>query len=71
MPRNDNYLNVIDALTIEMALAQLDEMPFVPDDVHKNTDNQMEQSGFRPLTEEEKEEFVNSLDAKGKKFYEN
>ena len=47
---------------------QVNNVPVVPDEsVQKRTDDQLGNFGFRSLTEEEKKEFLDSLDAKGKK----
>ena len=65
MSRRDAYLNKIGEIGIERIKQQLDETPLVPQD-EENKDSSDYQ--FRPLTRKEKKEFINSLDAKGRKI---
>ena len=68
MPTND-VLKVIRRLDFEATNERLDETPVVTEDsVQKKTGDQPEDHEFRPLNEEEKKEFMNSLNANGKKI---
>ena len=70
MPTGD-VLKVIRSLDIEETNERLDGTPVVPDDsVQKKTGDQPGDYAFRPLNEEEKKEFMNSLNAKGRKILE-
>jgi hypothetical protein len=52
-------------IAIEEIKQQLDETPLVPND-EENKD--LGDYQFRPLTRKEKKEFIDSLDAKGRKI---
>ena len=65
MSRRDGYLNKVGEIVIEGIKQQLDEIPLVPND-KENKD--LDDYQFRPLTQKEKREFLDSLDAKGRKI---
>ena len=65
MSRRDDYLNKVGEIAIEGIKQQLDETPLVPQD-EENKD--LGDYQFRPLTRKEKKEFIDSLDAKGRKI---
>ncbi len=71
MPTKSDALKVIHSRDSDELKGWADKALVVPDrSVQKNTDAQIRRSGFRPLTENEKNEFVNSLDAEGRKILE-
>ena len=65
MSRRDDYPNKIHEIAIEEIKQQLDETPLVPLD-EENKD--LSGLRFRPLTRKEKKEFIDSLDAKGRRL---
>lgn len=65
MSRRDDYLNKADELAIEGIKQQLDETPLVPQNEENKDPGDYQ---FRPLTRKEKKEFIDSLDAKGRKI---
>ena len=68
MPEDD-YLKVIPQIEINPIKERLDETPGVSaNSVQKKPGDRPRASAFRPLTEDEKHEFENSLDAKGKQI---
>ena len=65
----DDYLKVIAQIEINPIKERLDETPGVSaNSVQKKPGDRPRASAFRPLTEDEKHEFENSLDAKGKQI---
>ena len=65
MSRRDDYLNKIDEIAIEGIKQRLDDTPLVPQDEESKDPGDYQ---FRPLTRKEKKEFIDSLDAKGRKI---
>jgi hypothetical protein len=65
----DDFLKVIGQFDIGESTGQRHEARIAPDDrIQKKTRDERGEFGFRPLTEQEKNEFVNSLDDKAKKI---
>jgi hypothetical protein len=72
MTSENDLQELLDKISAEDVRAQIDIAPVVPETSAKQKNDATADSRnfeFRPLTEEEKEEFVNSLDAKGKQIY--
>ena len=68
MPVKSVFLKVISPRDTDGDNEQRNETPDLPgDSVGKEADIRSDPFVFRPLTEEEKNEFMNSLSAKGKK----
>ena len=65
----DDFLKVISQFDIGGITGQQHEAPIAPgDSIQKKTGVEPGEFGFRPLTEQEKNEFVNSLDDKAEKI---
>jgi hypothetical protein len=65
----DTVLKVLTQLDTDEIMGHRHETPAVPDDsFQKRPADQPGDFGFRPLTEEEKKEFMDSLSAKGRKL---
>ena len=69
MTAQDDFLNFIDKIGIDGIEEQGDNPPLVPETSDKQENGPSPgHFEFRPLIEEEKKEFVNSLDARGKQI---
>ena len=69
MTADDNFLNLIDKISIDGIEEQGDNPPLVPETSDKQENGPSPgHFEFQPLIEEEKKEFVNSLDARGKQI---
>ena len=69
MPVKSGFLKVISQDGSDEVEEHLEESPVASDDsVQKKTVDQQDAFVFRPLTEEEKNEFMNSFSVKGKKL---
>jgi hypothetical protein len=71
MKARDDFQLLLEKINDEDSKGPIDNIPVVLEGVPEqriSSEEKARASGFRPLTEEEKEEFVNSLDANGKKI---
>jgi hypothetical protein len=66
MKTKDDFHSVVDTILTEIEQLN-EEIDLVPKIITKQSSPD-EDFEFRPLTKEEKEEFMNSLDAKGKQL---
>lgn len=63
MTAKADFQKLLEKIDFEDIKGQIDDMPVGPEAAEEAEDYE-----FRPLTKEEKEEFLNSLDAKGKQI---
>ena len=71
MKARDDFQLLLEKINDEDSKGPIDNIPVVLERVHEqriSSEAKARDFEFRPLTEEEKEEFVNSLDANGKKI---
>lgn len=71
MTAKTDFQRLMDNMSVEDIKGQIDNMPVVPETGAKQENDSSTGAGdveFRPLTEEEKKEFVNSLNAEGKQI---
>ena len=71
MTAKTDFQRLMDNMSVEDIKGQIDNMPVVPETGAKQENDLSTGAGdveFRPLTEEEKKEFVNSLNAEGKQI---
>ena len=71
MAAKADFQRLLDKIGAEDVGGQIDNIPVVPETGAKKKNDLSTGAGdfeFRPLTQEEKQEFVNSLDAKGRQI---
>ena len=71
MTTEDDFRGIVNKI-IDETEGPIDNIPAAPETIAKQKHDSSAGAGsleFRPLTEEEKEEFVNSLNATGKQIY--